>query len=129
MVYLACGPVSRLPLPFGVVFFFFFQAEDGIRDLTVTGVQTCALPISGSGRGSSLYPARERTSPSPSRRWSGTACRRMHPSRGGIWTPRTPAVGSRRGAARQPAQGALRGPFPSAGPPARNRGKDALLLP
>src|SRR3989475_4793889 len=28
------------------VFFFFFQAEDGIRDLTVTGVQTCALPIS-----------------------------------------------------------------------------------
>src|SRR2546430_15544222 len=29
-----------------LVFFFFFQAEDGIRDLTVTGVQTCALPIS-----------------------------------------------------------------------------------
>src|SRR3989440_12791282 len=28
--------------------FFFFQAEDGIRDLIVTGVQTCALPISGS---------------------------------------------------------------------------------
>src|SRR5207245_3651221 len=27
-------------------FFFFFQAEDGIRDATVTGVQTCALPIS-----------------------------------------------------------------------------------
>src|SRR2546430_12217798 len=26
---------------------FFFQAEDGIRDLTVTGVQTCALPICG----------------------------------------------------------------------------------
>src|SRR6266542_6538345 len=26
-------------------FFFFFQAEDGIRDATVTGVQTCALPI------------------------------------------------------------------------------------
>src|SRR2546427_6162023 len=34
-------------------FFFFFQAEDGIRYLTVTGVQTCALPISdleGGGR-------------------------------------------------------------------------------
>src|SRR2546428_8806745 len=30
--------------------FFFFQAEDGIRDLIVTGVQTCALPISGHGR-------------------------------------------------------------------------------
>src|SRR2546430_4587049 len=29
--------------------FFFFQAEDGIRDLTVTGVQTCALPISDHG--------------------------------------------------------------------------------
>src|SRR5689334_24460339 len=28
------------------IFFFFFQAEDGIRDGTVTGVQTCALPIS-----------------------------------------------------------------------------------
>src|SRR6266403_5118095 len=27
-------------------YFFFFQAEDGIRDLYVTGVQTCALPIS-----------------------------------------------------------------------------------
>src|SRR5256885_11349081 len=32
-------------------FFFFFQAEDGIRDYKVTGVQTCALPISpGLGR-------------------------------------------------------------------------------
>src|SRR3989441_9563236 len=29
-----------------VFFFFFFQAEDGIRDKLVTGVQTCALPIS-----------------------------------------------------------------------------------
>src|SRR5437879_6884342 len=28
-------------------FFFFFQAEDGIRDTSVTGVQTCALPIWG----------------------------------------------------------------------------------
>ena len=28
------------------VLFFFFQAEDGIRDHCVTGVQTCALPIS-----------------------------------------------------------------------------------
>src|SRR2546430_3025663 len=31
-------------------YFFFFQAEDGIRDLTVTGVQTCALPISARTR-------------------------------------------------------------------------------
>src|SRR3989449_9386376 len=29
-----------------MLFFFFFQAEDGIRDVAVTGVQTCALPIS-----------------------------------------------------------------------------------
>src|SRR5256886_10289751 len=29
----------------GSIFLCFFQAEDGIRDLTVTGVQTCALPI------------------------------------------------------------------------------------
>src|SRR5690606_40261246 len=29
-----------------IFFFFFFQAEDGIRDFHVTGVQTCALPIS-----------------------------------------------------------------------------------
>src|SRR5205807_5176374 len=29
-----------------IIFFFFFQAEDGIRDYKVTGVQTCALPIS-----------------------------------------------------------------------------------
>src|SRR3712207_8894270 len=29
-----------------MLFFFFFQAEDGIRDIGVTGVQTCALPIS-----------------------------------------------------------------------------------
>src|SRR2546430_7186220 len=37
-----------------VLLFFFFQAEDGIRDLTVTGVQTCALPIS-QRRGNSVY--------------------------------------------------------------------------
>src|SRR2546427_8856936 len=43
------GLVSSLCCVWGctfIFFFFFFQAEDGIRDLTVTGVQTCALPIS-----------------------------------------------------------------------------------
>src|SRR2546430_9757738 len=43
--------------------FFFFQAEDGIRDLTVTGVQTCALPIllgCGCGAGSAAGTARAR---------------------------------------------------------------------
>src|SRR5206468_8668311 len=48
--------------------FFFFQAEDGIRDLIVTGVQTCALPISfaerTAARISASYPAR-RTSHRP----------------------------------------------------------------
>src|SRR2546428_5914445 len=33
-----------------LVLFFFFQAEDGIRDLIVTGVQTCALPILRGGK-------------------------------------------------------------------------------
>src|SRR6266404_1063523 len=38
---------------FMIIFFifFFFQAEDGIRDKLVTGVQTCALPISGAAAG------------------------------------------------------------------------------
>src|SRR2546430_14279325 len=40
---------AKLQCSDGVV--FFFQAEDGIRDLTVTGVQTCALPISSRTRG------------------------------------------------------------------------------
>src|SRR6266536_2233268 len=36
-----------------LIFFFFFQAEDGIRDPLVTGVQTCALPIFALGSSSS----------------------------------------------------------------------------
>src|SRR2546430_6508435 len=38
--------LGRVELIYVDTIFFFFQAEDGIRDLTVTGVQTCALPIS-----------------------------------------------------------------------------------
>src|SRR5256886_11366886 len=53
-------------------FFFFFQAEDGIRDLTVTGVQTCALPISG--RDVSSTPIRHK----PARI---RACSPVHPVR------------------------------------------------
>src|SRR2546429_335340 len=41
-IYRGCGVVNGVMLS---VFFFFFQAEDGIRDVAVTGVQTCALPI------------------------------------------------------------------------------------
>src|SRR2546430_16755960 len=44
-VYHRCGFLFILFLV--ISFFFFFQAEDGIRDLTVTGVQTCALPSPG----------------------------------------------------------------------------------
>src|SRR5216684_5890850 len=52
-------------------FFFFFQAEDGIRDVAVTGVQTCALPISTTrGR----WPARARDG-------RGQANRRSRPDR------------------------------------------------
>src|SRR5258707_2129029 len=39
----------------GTRYFFFFQAEDGIRDIGVTGVQTCALPIY-TGRASAHSP-------------------------------------------------------------------------
>src|SRR5256885_6887096 len=51
--------------------FFFFQAEDGIRDYKVTGVQTCALPISARVRGrrrsrrAPRSPARRRAAPAP----------------------------------------------------------------
>src|SRR3989449_5745234 len=44
------------------LFFFFFQAEDGIRDVAVTGVQTCALPISSNPCGSSEMHLRARFS-------------------------------------------------------------------
>src|SRR6266496_6840541 len=57
-----------------MVNFFFFQAEDGIRDLYVTGVQTCALPISriraqgsdAKGRGSAQAKSTFRLEPSAS---------------------------------------------------------------
>src|SRR5256885_15254486 len=38
-----------------LILFFFFQAEDGIRDYKVTGVQTCALPISLSMKAMQLF--------------------------------------------------------------------------
>src|SRR3989475_1749213 len=40
-----CASCTILRYPWSKRRIFFFQAEDGIRDLTVTGVQTCALPI------------------------------------------------------------------------------------
>src|SRR5256885_7282577 len=55
-----------------VVLFFFFQAEDGIRDYKVTGVQTCALPISRhrrarTGRAADAGAYRERVDATPGR--------------------------------------------------------------
>src|SRR2546425_11561539 len=59
-------------------FFFFFQAEDGIRDKLVTGVQTCALPIWKRRRDSTL--------PIPSR------TTRSRASTGRAATPRRPTA-------------------------------------
>src|SRR5688572_31555192 len=53
LIFLANPLLSTL---FVLRLFFFFQAEDGIRDLTVTGVQTCALPISGKRHRRSVEP-------------------------------------------------------------------------
>src|SRR6266404_8271290 len=57
--------------------FFFFQAEDGIRDKLVTGVQTCALPIS-------IWPTRATGPPKPSR-----PSRRKYRTRSRIGTRRS----------------------------------------
>src|SRR2546427_8776522 len=59
---------------FLIFFFFFFQAEDGIRDLTVTGVQTCALPISSGSRSGKDRPRGRsgHTARSPEGPWAAT---------------------------------------------------------
>src|SRR5256885_17208214 len=77
---------------------FFFQAEDGIRDYKVTGVQTCALPISGRTKRTREFSRRGRhTSPvfTPRQRsrrggGSGFPCR-------GPWGTRLIGRGSCRG--------------------------------
>src|SRR5256885_6067969 len=48
-----------------IYFFFFFQAEDGIRDYKVTGVQTCALPIWPAASGKTTWWATYRSSQDP----------------------------------------------------------------
>src|SRR5688572_33138171 len=63
-----------------VVCVFFFQADDGIRVLTVTGVQTCALPIWTPCRGCPRRPPRRRRS-----RWPG----RCPSAASGCSTPRS----------------------------------------
>src|SRR5256714_3187041 len=85
-------------LSFVSYYFFFFQAEDGIRDKLVTGVQTCALPIWARGR-----PPRGRRRP-PGRRPGGRPRRRARGSR----PPRTPACRRRTPARRPPGRTATR---------------------
>src|SRR6266496_167720 len=77
-----------------MLFFFFFQAEDGIRDLYVTGVQTCALPISRPDRGSSTRrplrsrcPHRTNRRPRRARREPRQATRMPAPSAGSLAAP------------------------------------------
>src|SRR5206468_6680879 len=66
-------------------FFFFFQAEDGIRDLIVTGVQTCALPIS-------IFA----TEPSPSATHTAPSAKATHVDRVGKRCRTRPLRGSTR---------------------------------
>src|SRR5689334_23946973 len=68
-------------------FFFFFQAEDGIRDGTVTGVQTCALPIWPRGprrRGRPSFGSTAPRLPPP----PGSRARRLPRPRGSAWRDR-----------------------------------------
>src|SRR5256885_10045371 len=58
--------------------FFFFQAEDGIRDYKVTGVQTCALPISA--RCPSSWGSPKNEGPGPGRRHARRARSEEHTS-------------------------------------------------
>src|SRR3712207_2622154 len=58
--------------------FFFFQAEDGIRDIGVTGVQTCALPISAlEANGNGYYAERLSAIGTLREAWSGPALQAM----------------------------------------------------
>src|SRR5207248_6032581 len=64
-------------------FCFFFQAEDGIRDRTVTGVQTCALPISAGRAAGAFGPGAEAAlDPGGGGRAARARCRGGAPTRG-----------------------------------------------
>src|SRR5690348_17482098 len=60
--------------------FFFFQAEDGIRDGRVTGVQTCALPICAAVNGSAISEKRKLAGAMSDRVKSGQVA--LRPARG-----------------------------------------------
>src|SRR5205823_8902824 len=74
-----------------VTIFFFFQAEDGIRDKLVTGVQTCALPIS---------PIGVRRPPNCRRTPTGASAQFRAPRRARCAVRPTPRPPARRGALR-----------------------------
>src|SRR2546427_2850987 len=74
-MYMVASRGSHLGLQVVIFLFFFFQAEDGIRDLTVTGVQTCALPISTPSK------TRNRPSSTSAARWSASRPRPALPPR------------------------------------------------
>src|SRR5204863_1154861 len=59
-----------------LLYFFFFQAEDGIRSLYVTGVQTCALPIFAASVTATPSPKRRRCLSPPTTRSSSPAASR-----------------------------------------------------
>src|SRR5690606_27080185 len=96
-------------------FFFFFQAEDGIRDFHVTGVQTCALPILAAlSRRNAAWPA---SSPSPAPQ-SPRAF-------GGLWTPLSQQAPALRKEADRPTRMRRRSETPSCH--SRRRGDPARL--
>src|SRR6266496_4525681 len=78
--------------------FFFFQAEDGIRALYVTGVQTCALPISRPGGAHRARGARRGLSPSGRQSTGGAEQPAIAPAPSRVtmplltWWPRNDAV-------------------------------------
>src|SRR5256885_12347651 len=96
--------------------FFFFQAEDGIRDYKVTGVQTCALPISHGGRDYRTRAPEYRTPPPPRSKYptlpSGSPAPPPTPdAASGASPPRTRTRGTgRRRRGRAPAPVARDGP-------------------
>src|SRR3712207_6820181 len=98
--------------------FFFFQAEDGIRDIGVTGVQTCALPISQRGQQKVLDIAGEyRGVGAPFHVRRGDHPRKARPGEQGGHRPRV---------ARPPPAGPVAPPSPSAA--AGHRGVRAALI-
>src|SRR5256884_2330917 len=124
------GAVRGLRFFSEVFFFFFFQAEDGIRDVAVTGVQTCALPI--------FLPDRDVRR---RRREHGSGCtgagrrrlrgRRAGPDPGPDGGGRPAVRGPVLGAVRQLPRGARRAGRDTARPPAGPdpRGRRAVARP